>query len=69
MARGRQSGNALACSGTAALPDDSCYGAELYVQLALANTETKRNTMSGGERWSRLSEQLFRVDKWSLCRG
>ena len=19
--------------------------------------------------WSRLSEQLFRVDKWSLCRG
>ena len=20
------------------------------------------------ERWSRLSEQLFRVDKWSLCR-
>ena len=22
-----------------------------------------------GERWSRLSEQLFRVDKWSLCRG
>jgi hypothetical protein len=21
------------------------------------------------ERWSRLSEQIFRVDKWSLCRG
>ena len=21
------------------------------------------------QRWSRLSEQLFRVDKWSLCRG
>ena len=21
-----------------------------------------------GERWSRLSEQFFRVDKWSLCR-
>jgi len=20
-------------------------------------------------RWSRLSEQIFRVDKWSLCRG
>jgi hypothetical protein len=20
------------------------------------------------ERWSRLSEQIFRVDKWSLCR-
>ena len=22
-----------------------------------------------GERWSRLSEQNFRFDKWSLCRG
>ncbi len=21
------------------------------------------------ESWSRLSEQKFRVDKWSLCRG
>jgi len=21
------------------------------------------------ERWFRLSEQIFRVDKWSLCRG
>jgi hypothetical protein len=21
------------------------------------------------ERWSRLSEQIFRIDKWSLCRG
>ncbi len=21
------------------------------------------------QRWSRLSEQIFRVDKWSLCRG
>jgi hypothetical protein len=20
-------------------------------------------------RWSRLSEQVFRIDKWSLCRG
>jgi hypothetical protein len=20
-------------------------------------------------RWSRLSEQIFRVDKWSLCQG
>jgi len=22
-----------------------------------------------GVSWSRLSEQLFRVDKWSVCRG
>jgi len=21
------------------------------------------------ERWSRLSEQIFRFDKWSVCRG
>jgi ATP-dependent protease Clp ATPase subunit len=21
------------------------------------------------ERWSRLSEQIFRLDKWSLCQG
>jgi len=23
----------------------------------------------GKLRWPRLSEQIFRVDKWSLCRG
>jgi hypothetical protein len=22
-----------------------------------------------GERWPRLSEQIFRIDKWSVCRG
>jgi len=21
------------------------------------------------KRWSRLSEQIFRIDKWSVCRG
>jgi hypothetical protein len=25
--------------------------------------------ISGPLRWSRLSEQIFRVDKWSACRG
>jgi hypothetical protein len=25
--------------------------------------------LPGIERWSRLSEQLFRVDKWRLCQG
>jgi hypothetical protein len=24
---------------------------------------------NGAERWSRLSEQIFRIDKWSVCRG
>jgi hypothetical protein len=28
-----------------------------------------RNVFHDKERWSRLSEQIFRVDKWSLCRG
>jgi hypothetical protein len=23
----------------------------------------------GGQRWSRLSEQNLRIDKWSVCRG
>ena len=23
----------------------------------------------GWKRWSRLSEQIFRLDKWSLCQG
>jgi glycerol uptake facilitator-like aquaporin len=25
--------------------------------------------ISGAQRWSRLSKQIFRVDKWSLCQG
>jgi hypothetical protein len=25
--------------------------------------------VSGDQSWSRLSEQFFRFDKWSLCRG
>jgi hypothetical protein len=25
--------------------------------------------LASGVRWSRLSEQIFRVDKWSVCRG
>src|ERR1700730_8045822 len=35
--------------------------------------QTRQNTFHHGPRrphsWSRLSEQIFRVDKWSLCRG
>ena len=27
------------------------------------------NRWGGMLNWSRLSEQLFRVDKWSVCRG
>jgi hypothetical protein len=31
-----------------------------------------KGTVAGvrdNERWSRLSKQIFRVDKWSLCQG
>jgi hypothetical protein len=32
--------------------------------------EQAEETMNNlGLSWSRLSEQLFRVDKWSVCRG
>jgi CBS domain-containing protein len=29
----------------------------------------KGRTSPGTQRWSRLSEQIFRIDKWSVCRG
>jgi len=34
-----------------------------------SGTGTFSNFASKGLSWSRLSEQLFRVDKWSVCRG
>ena len=39
--------------------------------LTIYGVKTRRGEkmMSGPKRWSRLSEQNFRVDKWSLCRG
>jgi hypothetical protein len=30
---------------------------------------TNASLLAVGVSWSRLSEQLFRVDKWSVCRG
>jgi len=30
---------------------------------------SQRHFTDDVENWSRLSEQLFRVDKWSVCRG
>ena len=27
------------------------------------------NLFFGKKRWSRLSEQIFRIDKWSFCQG
>ena len=40
---------------------------EVVTNLGLANR--LRIRMPCVQRWSRLSEQIFRVDKWSLCRG
>ncbi len=37
-----------------------------YVDGQLARKQTRAVDM---ERWSRLSAQSFRVDKWSVCRG
>jgi preprotein translocase subunit SecG len=37
--------------------------------LTSITLNTGANIACGSERWSRLSEQIFRVDKWSLCRG
>ncbi len=33
------------------------------------STEASPIGPSGSMRWSRLSEQIFRLDKWSLCQG
>jgi hypothetical protein len=33
-------------------------------ELGLMNIKS-----AGRQRWLRLSEQIFRVDKWSVCRG
>ena len=30
---------------------------------------SKESAAYRAERWSRLSKQVFRVDKWSVCRG
>ena len=39
------------------------------VLLYYAANEGKGRVAMSGQSWSRLSEQFFRVDKWSLCRG
>ena len=36
---------------------------------AQRRTLSKARERDKGVKWFRLSEQIFRVDKWSLCRG
>jgi hypothetical protein len=41
-------------------------------EICIPTTTDRIHTLSrrlGYQRWSRLSEQIFRIDKWSLCRG
>lgn len=47
------------------------YTAALFWKaISLAGAGKVKTTWKyGTESWSRLSEQTFRVDKWSLCRG
>jgi hypothetical protein len=46
----------------------------MVVNTARVNSELSKTYQPlqvnlGALRWSRLSEQIFRVDKWSACRG
>ena len=58
----------------------SRLGTSIYVELQKAPLGDSERAIKRGvdviklhspgrERWSRLSEQIFRVDKWNLCRG
>jgi hypothetical protein len=47
-------------------PDDKGYQRLLNIARAKRLADY---IIKGQVRWSRLSEQFFRVDKWSLCRG
>jgi hypothetical protein len=43
--------------------------ASLFQRATKAFVEEYLVSETGRVRWSRLSEQIFRVDKWSACRG
>ncbi len=38
-------------------------------QIKRYKLPTRPTKLKGNKRWPRLSEQLFRVDEWSVCRG
>jgi hypothetical protein len=48
-------------------------GAAWVTTLVIANAtkigEMLQKDLAYVVKWSRLSEQIFRVDKWNLCRG
>ena len=39
------------------------------IAVALVAAVTVQAQIDGRKRWSRLSQQIFRVDKWSVCHG
>jgi len=49
--------------------DALAWGSEEERKQLLGDVPTLKRKEWQGERWSRLSEQIFRIDKWSLCRG
>jgi VanZ family protein len=67
--------NFLAYFGTAflfALGTSSRNGRLLIAPVLLVCSiamETLQHFIPGRVSWSRLSEQIIRLDKWSLCRG
>ena len=42
---------------------------EFAEEIAIRGVHYSPNDSASKLSWSRLSEQLFRVDKWSVCRG
>jgi hypothetical protein len=54
-------------------PDATGYKVDLYKIDELSPEDAQCNRIAihaiAGPRWSRLSEQIFRVDKWSVCQG
>jgi hypothetical protein len=48
---------------------DIAKNAEGAAISTFAQDDTVKTFLNGSESWSRLSERIFRVDKWSLCRG
>jgi hypothetical protein len=52
----------------AGIPDD--WSEENVIDLLIRPMKSEDAPYPAWEeRWSRLSEQIFRVDKWSVCRG
>jgi hypothetical protein len=45
------------------------HGSDPSAAVASFRLPERQLHIANKERWSRLSEPFFRVDKWSVCRG